>query len=319
MTKHLVNLLFVLFAFSFITSCSNSDRAIKNSNTAGVMKMSVDATLYPLIHQAVNVFEGSYPKAVIYGKYVPGQKAINNLMTDSAMVAITSRELTKQEMQQFMTVYKYKPVTSLVAIDAVALIVNNANHDTLLSANEVKNIFSGKMKQWQQLTEDSANVKGSINIVFDNPYSSTVRAIKKFADIPALNLPNAAAVDSNKQVIQYVSKHPDALGVIGVNWISQKDENRTQKFLSKIHVIAIAPAKQSGSTVKYYKPLAKNLKPGLYPIIRGVYVINRGSRISLGTGFSTFLNGPRGQLLIEMSGLVPVRPTPMIIHLKNEF
>src|SRR5690625_4708675 len=111
--------LIILLAVFYLTACSNKESTVQNSNTVGVMKISVDVTLYPLISQAVNVFEGSYPKAVIYDKYVSGQKAINDLMTDSCMVAITSRMLTKQELEQFMAAYHYKPVTSMIAVDGV--------------------------------------------------------------------------------------------------------------------------------------------------------------------------------------------------------
>ncbi len=317
MVKKAIGLLFFVILLGVTTACRKHNDKIE-SNTIGVLDISVDATVFPFVNQAARVFKASYPKAVIHARSVPGQKAINNVMTDSSSLAITARNLTPKEEKQFLAAYQYKPTVSCIAVDAVALIVNNKNKDRLLTTAEVRAIFSGKIKRWQSLQKDNP-VKDSIHIVFDNPYSSTVKAIKKFTGVTKLNLPNAAAVNNNREVIKYVNEHPNALGIIGVNWISQKKDDRTQKFLSQIKVVAIAPTKQTDSVTKYYLPLLENLKAGLYPITRGIYIINRGRSVSLGTGFAAFLNSPRGQLLIERSGLVPARETPMIIYLKNEF
>ncbi len=311
-------LLFFLLGFGLL-SCGNEEAPVR-SNTIGVMKMSVDETLYPLIHQAVLLMKSDYPKAVIYDSYVPGQKAIKDIMEDSAMLAITTRSLTDSEMKSFLEAYQYTPTISKIAIDAVALIVNEKNPHKSLLKSQIIDILQGNISDWDEVNaEGSSTMQGEINIAFDNPYSSTVKAMKEYTGIESIKNPNAAALRSNADVIKYVSNNPNAIGIVGMNWISQKASENYKKARKQIAVVAIGNPVEEGEKQEYFKPSAENIKSAAYTLIRRVYVINRGQNISLGTGFSSFLNSPRGQLLIEKCGLVPIRETPQILYLEDGF
>ena len=56
---------------------------------------------------------------------------------------------------------------------------------------------------------------------------------------------------------------------------------------------------------KFYKPNQNSLINGVYPFLRNIYVINGEGTNGLGTGFATWLNSPRGQLIVLKSGLGP--------------
>ena len=60
---------------------------------------------------------------------------------------VTSRKLTTDE-EQFLKSKQIIPRTTTIAFDALALIVNNKNKDTLLRYNQIKDIFEGKITNW---------------------------------------------------------------------------------------------------------------------------------------------------------------------------
>lgn len=306
-------LLVLLLAAGVLQACSSGNE--KKSNTAGEMRISVDETLTPVIEEELNVFHADYPDAAIIPEYVSQQEAIRALLLDSSKVAIVTRELTDEESTQFREKYQYTPRSTRIAVDAVALILNKTNTDTLLTAEEVKSIFRGDIRNWDEM--EDGNIQGEIRIVFDNPYSSTVAAVKKFAGIDKLDSARMVAARKNTEVISYVETHPNAMGIIGVNWISHPQDSAAQAFLQSVNLVGIAPGEENPGYGKYYKPYQAYLSQGFYPIPREVYVINAGSSISLGTGFVSFLASERGQLIILRGGLLPARQPVRLINIKE--
>lgn len=287
----------------------------EQSNTAGEVRISVDETLSPVIEEELKVFHADYPEARIMPEYVSEQEAIRALMLDSSKVAVVTRELTEKEAEQFQGKYKFTPKSTRIAVDAVALILNKSNQDTLLTTQEVRDIFSGEIRRWDEL--EDGNIGEEIRIVFDNPYSSTVAALKKFAGIEQLDSSRVFAANKNTEVIKYVEDHPGALGVIGVNWISHPQDSAAQAFLESIHLVGIAPERGMPGYGQYYKPYQAYLAQGVYPIPRNVYVINAGASVSLGTGFVSFLASERGQLIILRGGLLPARQPVRLINIRE--
>ena len=160
---------------------------------------------------------------------------------------------------------------------------------------------------WKQINKQSG--LESIRIIFDNPNSANARYISGFSKenkLPA----NAFAVKANAEVIDYVNATKNAIGVVSVNWISDKDDSLTRGFLKKIKVIGIS---KPGSTEKYYRPYQAYIKTKDYPFCRDVYMINRQTRAGLGMGFVSFVAGEKGQRMILKMGLVPaITPTRMV-------
>lgn len=288
-------------------------RGEQKSNTAGNIRISVDETLMPVIEEELNVFLADYPEANITPEYVSEQEAIRALLLDSSKVAIATRALTEEEETQFRNKYQYTPRSTKIAVDAVAFILNKANHDTLLTAEEVRSIFRGEVTRWDELYD--GNIDDDIRIVFDNPYSSTIAAVKEFAGVEKLDSARMVAADKNTEVISYVEDHPNALGVIGVNWISHPQDSAAQAFLGSINLVGVAPDQGKPGHGQYYKPYQAYLAQGYYPIPRDVYVINAGTSISLGTGFVSFLASERGQLIIFRGGLLPARQPVRLINI----
>ena len=51
---------------------------------------------------------------------------------------------------------------------------------------------------------------------------------------------NFFAVNSNAEVIDFVSRNPDALGIVSVNWISDKDDSLRMSFIKKVNILAVS-------------------------------------------------------------------------------
>jgi phosphate transport system substrate-binding protein len=99
--------------------------------------------------------------------------------------------------------------------------------------------------------------------------------------------------------VDYVSKNKNALGLIGVEWISDSDDSTTNTFLSKVKVVGV-----SGDSI-HFQPYQAYMALKHYPLTRTITTINREGRTGLGTGFVAFFASERGQRIVLKAGLVP--------------
>jgi phosphate transport system substrate-binding protein len=295
-------------------SCGNSSDTPLSTPTSGEVNISVDESYQPVVQSQVDTFEGIYNRAKIHAAYKSEGEVVKDLVSDSTRVIVISRELTPNEVAEIEK-NKRIPRTTKIAIDAIALITNPKNPDTLLTMENVSDIFSGKVKSWKELEKNSS--LGDITIVFDNNNSSTARYVRDSLAADNKLPQNTFAANSHQALIDYVAKNENALGVLGVNWISDLNDTTVVGFLNKVNVLGISEESDPATTESFYQPYQAYIAQQVYPLRRNLYIISTEGRTGLGTGFASFLGGDQGQRLILKSGLVPATMPVRVIGLGN--
>jgi len=199
--------------------------------------------------------------------------------------------------------------------DCAETVVAKTNKDTTIMFEQIKDILRGKINNWNQISK--AFKKRQIKLVFDHSSSSNVRYMKEISNIEKFPT-YAYAKNDSKSVIDYVSNNNDAIGIIGVNRISDKDNPGSLNFLKTITPMDIAPADTSVGAGDYYKPYQAYIAQKFYPLIRNIYAITRESKSGLGSGFMTYMASQPGQRIIKMEGLLPARASIRVVNIKNE-
>ncbi|NLR56612.1 phosphate ABC transporter substrate-binding protein [Chitinophaga polysaccharea] len=274
-----------------LAACGPNPNAKKlDTATEGTIRISVDETYKPLMDSEIKVFESLYPKAHIEASYKPEADCFKDLLNDSARLVIVTRDFNKQELEYFKQI-KITPNSLLLAWDALALVVNKDNPDSVFTMDQVRSIMDGSAKdrKWQ--------------LVFDNANSSTVRyimdSINKGKPLPT----NTMAAKTNPEVVDYVSKNKDAIGVIGVSWISDPADSLSMAFTKQVSVVRLRA--DNGSD--FVKPYQAYIGIGTYPLKRGFFFCLKEPYHGLGSGFATFLGSYEGQLVIKQFRLFPAR------------
>lgn len=312
--KSKINLALLAFGIAAVSGCGNSGNSPTDTPTSGEITISVDESFQPIIETQINTFEGIYKYADITANYRPEGQVIQDLVNDSTKIAVLSRELNDNENAVFKNKNLVPRVTK-IAIDAIAIIVNRNNPDSLLTMEQLGKIFNGDVTNWQEVNGKS-NLK-NIVVVFDNNNSSTARYVKDSL-ITDHQLPqNTFASHSHSALIDYVAKNENAIGVIGVNWISDLDDTTAIGFQRRIKVVGLSKDPAPASTESYYQPYQAYIAQGNYPLLRYLYIISTEGRAGLGTGFAAYVAGDKGQRIILKSGLVPATMPVRIVGLNN--
>ena len=120
-------------------------------------------------------------------------------------------------------------------------------------------------------------------------------------------------------MVKYVERNKDAIGIIGVNWISDSDDTLTHRFLMKVKVVAVSSSADPDGLDGYYTPCQGFIARNYYPFVREVFIISKETFAGLGSGFASFIAGDVGQRIILKSGLLPATMPVRLIKVKNNF
>ena len=284
-TSHILSLVSYLL---LLTACNTSTKTseIPNSPTAGELKVFCEDGMFLHIRNQAYTFERIYYNSKIEVHYINEKQAIEGLYNDSCKVIIVSRVLSADEVKKFNAKNIY-PTQICIAKSAIAFIVAANSTDSVISIDKIKNIISG--------------ADTSYNMVFDNDNSGTTRFLK---DSLLQGKPfgkNCFALKNTTELINHISKNKNTIGVLDYAWLSDSDDSTSKVFLSSVKILAVSVAGNKTA----YMPDQSNIKTGDYPFCRWVYATRRSADFTLGTGFSLFVAGQKGQIMFTKQGLIP--------------
>ena len=308
--SHLNNFLYILFVVVILSGCATQPNEPTDTPTSGTVNITVDESFQQLFDTQIYTFQSLYPKAKVNATYLSEREALQRMIDDSCKVVVMCRDLTPSERDKFKTANLF-PISTKIAEDAIAILVNPENLDSTITVDNLKSILLGKDSLWNQLSPKSS--LGKITVVFDNTGSANARYMQDTLLQGKSFSKNAFAVKSNPEVIDYIGKNKNAIGVLSVNWISDMDDSVAQNFLKKVKVLAV----KKDNTSEAFKPYQAYIKTKEYPFTRNVYMINRQTRAGLGMGFVSFVAGDKGQLMILKAGLIPAVAPVRLVHINT--
>lgn len=289
----------VFSVFALFVSCKQSEtKKEKESILKGNITILVDETVKPLIEDQIAVFESTYnAKITLVAK--SEKELLQSFMKDTSGVVILSRPLDSTEIK-FFERSKIKPRVTKFATDAIALISNKKDLDSLIALNDVVSFLKGNSQ---------SRIKG---LVFDNPNSSTVRYLTNLSGAQQVPQKEVYSFKSNEEVVKFVAENDGMIGVVGLNWLLQPS-SEIKGFLTNINVLNVEGLNKKS----YFAPTQNNLAEGTYPLARDLFIVNCQGTTGLGMGFASFLAGEIGQRIVLKSGMLPAVMPGRKILIKN--
>lgn len=295
----------------------------------GRVEVACDATFENILDQEIDVFEYTYTTAnrqvLVVPYYVSQQAAFDSLVTpdNDITTVVAARKLTDSERTRLKN--RKLPVREQqIAVDAVAIIVNNENDVPSLSIDELRSILTGEVMQWDDVWPSALD---SITVIFDENGSSLI----KYMEDKVMNGKpfgsNIHAQGSSSKVFEAVNRMKGAIGIIGVSWISRdlegvalsKEEVRARStgseatsfdFDRNVRVLPISVSRDDLA----YKPYQPYIHDGRYPLHRPIYMITTVPGGASGA-FYSFVTSLQGQKVIQLTGVLPATYTPRVVQI----
>ena len=293
-----------------VFGCRGKDKHGKyvDTPTSGNLKVLVDESVFPLLDAEAFAFNGTYQNAKVGVETATEHDAIDLLLKDSVRLIVITRKLTTEESDA-LKAQQIQPHEVVIATGGIALVVHPENPVGELTTAELARMLSGEVSKWEQLNPDAK--VGDMQIVFDQPNSGIVKQLTDTLKIKGLS-ENCFAVKGNPGVVEYVSSHKNAMGLIDVTWISDGDDSTSNAFLSTIKVLGVK--KDSA----YFQPFQAYLAQKSYPLLRRITMVSREARAGLASGFIAFVAGDKGQRVVLKAGLVPATMPVRIVQINNK-
>jgi phosphate transport system substrate-binding protein len=160
---------------------------------------------------------------------------------------------------------------------------------------------------WKQIAE--SHWSGPIELILTGRNSGMQELLQTKIFHAAKSLEPTVVMSSQRDVIQYVSEHPAAVGYVAASLLTEERKN-----VKLLPVLAPSP---EGSEQEYV-PKQQEIHESLYPFHYSLYLYNAEDKETLGLGFSAFVLSSIGQKIFQRSGLVPVSIPYRTIQLHAE-
>jgi phosphate transport system substrate-binding protein len=187
----------------------------------------------------------------------------------------TGRALTPAEIA------KYGLKTYPFAIDGVAVAVNPKNPVSALTSQQVRDIFAGKIKNWQEVGGPNAPIHLFTRDEASGTRETFWKKLLKKGPIEA----KANIVASNGAMKMALEQDPQAIGYLGIGFVDQKVK---------------------GIKLDGVEPTQENAKKGTYPVTRLLYMNTKGEPTPLVKAFIAYIKGPEGAKIIQKHGFLPL-------------
>jgi len=286
--------LFWLMVIIMVAGCKLNDKvaASEETITNGSINISVDESFKPVIDQQIKVFESSFPNAHIYAEYKTEAGCLRDLEKDSTRLIIISRDLNQKEEDYYKAKLEFKPDFGRLASDAIAIVINEKNPDSVFTINDLQQLLLGKSGTNKQVIVDGKGLTSTIRFLIDSILKGV--ALGK----------NVTAAKNSEELINYIATSSNAIGFVGISWFSQWQQQNSYK--ANAIRTGLVECKNCDKDV-YAKPSQQTIMFKQYPLVRGLYYIVKENYAGVGSGFTNFLSLERGQLIFSRAGLVPYK------------
>ncbi len=327
MRKLIFSILISSVVATVLVSCGKATKGVEDTTTSGVASIVCDQSFQNILNQEIEVFEFTYPNASIIPYYQDEKACIDSLLEMKTRLIVTAHELT-QDQKDYMKMKNRPARTQRLAVDAIALIVNKENDIDELSMQDLRDIFTGKVSRWGEITPTKLK-RDSIAVVFDDGGSSIVRYVQDSLLNGQPMLKNVYAQGSSEKVFDLVANRKNAIGFVGVSWItadmkgksepveqtvSRLNENDTTVIDFDNSRIKVLKVRRDDQLVGY-KPYQVYIYDARYPLYRSVYVTCTGPVGGLSQGFYCYLTGFIGQKIIQNTGVLPAAIQPRVVSI----
>lgn len=217
---------------------------------------------------------------------------ISALISGTTDIANASRAIKAEELEAAHA-NGIEPLETVVARDAIAIIVHKDNPVSQLTLQQISDIYTGKLNNWAELGGEDRPIVRLSRETNSGTHVYFLETVLRMGD-PASTLlfdPRTLLLPSSEGITSEVRDNPNAIGYDGLGYVTED-----------VKIIAVAATQAD----PYVLPSAASVSAGSYPISRDLYIYTNGQpQGALQAFVAWLLSAPAQQIVLDL-GFVPV-------------
>lgn len=248
---------------------------------AGKLVIKGSTTGLPIAQKVSEAYMKQNPEVKISLEGGGSGNGIKALIDGSTDIANSSRFIKDKEVSLAVEKGRY-PVPFAVAYDCIVPVVHPSNTLTNITTDQLKRIYRGQVKNWKEIGGPDSPVVVISRDTSSGTYEVWAEKVLHGEKV----FPGALLQASNGAIVQTVSKNKNAIGYIGIGYISSE-----VKAL-KVDNITGTP---------------ETTLNGTYPISRALFMFTPGWPTGDTLNFINYVLHPqKGQKYVAEAGFVPL-------------
>jgi len=232
-------------------------------------------SVQPVAEKLAQKYMETHPDVKINVQGGGSSVGIKSAQDGTADIGTSSKELNADE-KKGLNEY-------LIGKDGIVIAVNTKNSVSDLTEDQVKDIFSGKIKNWKEV----GGVNAPINVLTREDGSGTRKAFEEIVMGKDTKIKSDAIVQSSTEAVkQAVAQDPNAIGYISLAHMSSD--------VKALKIGGITPSEQTVSD-------------GSYKIQRPFLFLTKGEPKGVIKEFIDWVLGPEGQAIVKEEKVVPAK------------
>ncbi len=240
------------------------------------------AERYQVIHPEVSL-------SVTGGGSGTGIAALINRTVD---IANASRVITTQEIGDAKK-NGVDPVEFVVARDAIAVIVNPENPVSQLTLQQISDIYSGIIDNWNLVGGDNRPIVRLSRETNSGTHVYFLEQVLRLGqtDSKVLFSQDTLLLPSSEGITAEIRQNPNAIGYDGLGYVTPD-----------VKVIAVGKTASGPFVI----PSAQTVNTNSYPIARDLYMYTPGKPSGAVKAYLDWILSPEAQQIVTALGFVPV-------------
>jgi phosphate transport system substrate-binding protein len=267
----------VLMALGLLVTCVAVPLQVAGEGPSGSLVIAGNGPEMPMIEQLARTFEKANPRAYLDILWDDNSKPIEMVRSGQAHIAVTGKEEPGLNATQ-------------IGWDGIAVMVNLSNHTKEVTAQQVADIFSGKVRSWSDLGGPETRI-----LLIDRPRNRNIR-------------------DAFEQFLGIAGKIPDSAKVIGPDDKAIKTVAGTLPPLSAVTYLSLGQALAAVTTgvavrllpIDKVEPEEPTVKDGRYKLRRPVLLLTRKESNLTTDAFLAFVLSKEAQTIIDNEAYTPL-------------
>lgn len=246
------------------------------ADLSGFISMVGSTSMEKLANALGEAFMVKYPNVTVTAEFVGSSAGVEAVGDGVADIGNSSRNLKDEEKSKGV-------VENIVAIDGIAVVVDNANTAKDLTKQQLSDIYTGKIKNWK----DAGGNDRPIVVVGREAGSGTRSAFEEILGLEDI-CKYSNELDSTGAVMAKVASTPGAIGYVSLDVVDN----------------SVKPLKLEGA-----EPTEEAIKAGSYFLSRPFVMATKGEiseQNELVKTMFDFISSDEGYEIIKSVGLITV-------------